>query len=307
MQSETPKPPLKQLADIMSEHRALTTMEAEYGDDPDGYAALDHELAERALALLDTADLSDVSSPLIADALRYTQHYKALRTSDRARYPTDKQRNLVDPEAYKEGALYQTLSDESKERIDTLMLNLLDGETLNDIGTAVGSAQEAAEALGLQEHDVERAYGLLSDIEEVLDEGDTLEFFAIRLEQPESIPRIETTGENESGIGGGGSYELSDRYIARVRKNQSEQVISLVMDAVPIAENNAAYVLRNDDGLIANIEAATSSKKTMRAHGARRVAHNQVTGEAGVLKRINALLAVNLETFRNPSYRPDKA
>lgn len=310
MTTEAPKSPLRQLADIMSEHRSLQDMQQMYDDDSSEYEAMDRELATRALHIIDTEGLHDLSNPLVTSAQRFAKRYAESEDRLYAGYPTDKQRS----DEYKSGALYRSLSGRSKELIDKLMLDLMNGETLNDIGTVVRSPKEAADALGLSETDVERAYGLLSDVSEYMNPTDTLEFMAISFDQPERIPRIadesEDQADDESETEPDGtadtqntSYELSDRYVARVRKNEDGQVMTLVMDAVPISANNAAYVLRNEDGIVEDISSAIATKRSASANGARRVLHTK-TGEHGTLHRINRLLAAPLYRFRDPSYRP---
>lgn len=302
--TEQPKPPLKQLADIMSEHRALHEMKEAYDDTESDYEELDRDLASRAFTLINTQGLKDLSNPLVAEAHRFVKRYETEQADLRASYPTDREIATT----YQEGGLYKNLSDRSRELVDTLMLDLLDEETLSDVGTVVRTPQEAADALGLREADVEKAYGLLSEIEEPLNEGDIIEFLAIAFDKSETIPGMDSDESDESeggkSTGNGGSYVLSDRYMARVRKSDSAQIISLVMDAVPPAENNAAYILRNDDGALEDVVSAVATKQKARAHGARRVHHNGITGQAGTLKRINTLLSIPLETFRDPSYRP---
>ena len=301
MTNESVKSPLRQLADVMSEHRSLLDMEAEYEDSSSEYDSLDRELATKALTLIDLNGLTDLSNPLVAEAHRFVSKYRQEQAQLRASYPTDK---AVEADAYKNGALYRNLSGRSQELVDQLMIDLLGDGVLDTVGTVVRSTKEAADALGLPESDVERAYGLLSDIEDELDEGDTVEFMALSFEQAETIPGITDDSEGDgASLPGGGNYELSDRYVARVRKNEDAQVVSLVMDAVPPAENNAVYVLRNDDGRLADVTAAIATKKDARANGARRVFHTD-SGEAGTLKRINTLLRIPLEMFRDSSYRP---
>jgi len=308
MTTEAPKSPLRQLADIMSEHRSLLEMQQAYEEESSDYEQMDSELADRALRLMRSAGLDDTSNPLIANAQRFVSLFADKSARLRASYPTDKQR----ADDYKAGALYQSLSGRSKELIDKLMIDLMDTDTLGDVGTVVRTPKEAADALGLKESEVERAYGLLSDITEVMADTDTLEFMALSFDQPERIPRIiedidEADEEPETEEAGqpepsdNRSYELSDRYVARVRKDGTGTVISLVMDAVPVAKNNAAYVLRNDDNAIEDLGSALATKRSASASGARRVLHTS-TGETGTVRRINRLLAVSLDTFRDPSY-----
>jgi len=283
--SEQTQTPQQKLTNVLADFSSLETMKRQDGAELDEatYTAMKDGVLDDAEALLsEQPELLNTPNPSLI-ALRAAM---GRRAAERAR--TD-----IEPDytRYQEGALYNRLAPEAQARIDEVMLSLLDETKLEEIGQDYTTPEEAAAQLGLDTKDVERAHGLLSALFEDLSPDDKVTFMTI------DFSRNEPVGGEPVPEGQPGSPNL-DKYLARLRRNSDGFLMSMVLDIVPPKEDNAAYILRNDDRSIQNIHEVTASKKTMRRHGARRVFHIEATGEAGVIDRIHKLLKMPFDKFR---------
>lgn len=294
--------PLDNLATILSEQKASNDMQAAYPDDPvDLHNAMKSELSQKAFELFqrESEFFNGINSPLVLAGRQLAKEYKKTVEEAVGKYPTVAQQELKKARPGW-GEVYNSQSTETREKLDKLYINLLDEEILSNNGVVVESPEEAAKVFGRNLEDVTEAYGLLSSLEEVLNEDDTISFMAISFEEAKQIPRIsaddDTDESNRGSDGSEAAYVLSEDYMARVRKDAEGKILSLVLDSVPPKESNAAYVLRGDDGRIKEVDITT--KKDLREAGARRVYHTK-TGQEGTVKRINRLLAMSFEDFNN--------
>jgi hypothetical protein len=288
MNHEQTPTPRQQIVNALTELDTLKAMEQEPGFDK--HSA--HELEQEAISVIDgiladNTDLRHAADPVIARAfsihgLSVKAHQKKLSE----RFPPKE--SPLKPLTYK---VFENLSDSSLNGLHQLYLDLLDEEILKDSSVVVDNPEEAGRQLGLDASELEHAYGLLSAIDDKPAPDDIIEFVAITFESPEPE-------DGEPVPDGEGPSSKQGRYLGRVRKSAAEDIISIVLDAVPYVEDNAVYVLRNDDNTISSVEESFPSKKKARENGARRVFHRKETGEAGVLKRINKLLTMRFASFK---------
>lgn len=279
------KTPQQKLGSVLANFNSLETMKRQDGDNLDTttYDEMKNGILDEAEALLkEQPELLNTPNPALL-ALRAALGRRAAQAATIDIEP--------DYTHYQEGALYNRLNPEAQNRVDALMLSLLDESQLETLGQDYTTPEEAAKQLGLDEKDILRAHGLLSALHEDLLPDDKVTFMTI------DFSRNEPVGGEPVPEGAPGAPNL-DKYLARVRRDQSGSLLSMVLDIVPPKEDNAAYILRNDDRSIQNVHEVTASKKTMRRHGARRAFHNEKTGEAGIIERIHKLLKMPFDTFR---------
>ncbi|MFZ3009419.1 MAG: hypothetical protein WA030_00140 [Candidatus Microsaccharimonas sp.] len=181
------------------------------------------------------------------------------------------------------------LSAEELAKLEELRL-LLEG----NFGEVVTNEDEAAGALGLDRADVDETYKFLKDFSEDLLDGDTVELKAIDFEKIALERQKNGEGDGTSQFGSFGDA----KYLGRFRSNSEGKLISIAMDAVPQTPNNAAYVLRNDESYIADVEAALASKKAIReTQSYRQITHNEKTGPEGVRRRMAKALTMPYVDF----------
>lgn len=297
MNTEQMPTPQKQIAHALSGLDKLSMMRKQPDFDQATAAEMEAGLVDTIDRILtNNPDIRNKANPVMARALVIQSLSKKAHEKKLAeRFPP----KLVqgEPSIYTElphhmrGELDQLYVDLTNENIDQMYLDLLDSEMLKKKSVVVSDPEEASHQLGVEQSELEKAYGLLAAIDDQPAHDDIIEFVAIHFERPESQG-------GEPIPDGDGPSSTQGRYLGRVRKSAQEDIISIVLDAVPYIEDNAVYVLRNDDGAISSVEESFSSKKQARANGARRVFHRQETGTAGVLKRINKLLLMSFESFR---------
>lgn len=181
------------------------------------------------------------------------------------------------------------LSAEELAKLEELRL-LLEG----NFGDVITNEDEAAGALGLDRADVDETYKFLNEFSEDLEDGDTVELKAIDFEKIALERQKNGEGDGTSQFGSFGDA----KYLGRFRSNNEGKLISIAMDAVPQTPNNAAYVLRNDENYIADVEAALASKKAIReTQSYRQITHNEKTGPQGVRRRIGKALTMPYVDF----------
>lgn len=197
---------------------------------------------------------------------------------------------------YSNKSIFEQLPETQQEQLNELYTGLLGSEVIDTYAEQVHSQKEAAEKLGLNEQDVESAYGMLSAIEDgFVDGGGRIEFVVLDLSKdklklgegdgPTGIDRVTRLGEF-----------VDYKYLARIRYTSSGSRLSIVLDIVPPQINNAAFILRGDDGSLDTDKFIPKNKADAQKSHGRRVYHTK-SGEAGLLNRINQALTMPYDHF----------
>lgn len=193
----------------------------------------------------------------------------------------------------------ERLDEESQEAVNTLYEYLSRNDILEG-SQIVKSAGEVAGILGLNEKQVEKSWGILAHIEDGLLDSDTIDIRVISIVADDDPSlKIEETTPKETYV-----YHphIGASYIGRVRLNKGGGIVSIVLDTVPYAYSNAAFVIRNDNNALEDISELPSSKSKLRAQQYVRAVHHtpsqgDPTGELGALKRINTRLTEPFDVF----------
>lgn len=198
--------------------------------------------------------------------------------------------------------IYNRITDDEKRDVDSLMQDLLNPKLLGKVAQPAPSPQEAANNLGLEVKDVERAYGLLSSIHDDILDGDSVEYITVNLDKSVvDKPANKKEDENEEGesinTGATTSGDSTNKYIGRVRKDSDDLILSIVLDVVPPQYGNAIYIMRGDGGRFDKdgSDLDLTSKVAIRSTGARRVYH--VNSESSVLDRVHKALKMPFDDF----------
>lgn len=244
------------------------------------------------------------SSARLQSLLRRMQDNKAGKTYDPRTYdlvPSD-----LASANYGPNTMYSThFTEEEQERLNEIYTGLLSSEIIDDFAEQVHLQKDAAEKLGIKERDVERAYGMLSAIEDGFTEGDgRIEFVVLDLSKDKVAEREssgQTGADRVAGLGG----LIDKKYLGRVRYSAEGSRLSIVLDIVPPEQNNAAFIRRGDDGRLDTDSYMPKTKAEAHEVDGRRLLHTN-SGEAGLLKRINKGLTMPFEDFLNKkNYRLD--